>query len=266
MVDRSGGATVAFMVATAVIVGLVWRLGVTARGSSGLVETGATEAPSAGPPVIAEPALPDATSERFGVRLIGGWLLLLILALGLGLHAVSEVQAEELPTEQYHVVVDPLVFIAAGLIAGGLWRELRVRPLTIARRAATLIAVALLVAWNVGHMPPPLSPDGGWPAAQAAATRLEQDAAGSATALVPLFPEKGGDAYLYPLARDNFKLVAPAQATVVILLCDTYWLEVSCDTADAAWLNANSWATPTRVDRFTAATPYRVLTVYRRGP
>ncbi|HEX7491718.1 MAG TPA: glycosyltransferase family 39 protein [Candidatus Limnocylindrales bacterium] len=260
MVDRSGGATVAFMVATAIIVGLTWRLGVTARGTTDPIERAATEArPSA------EPSRSGTTAERFGVRLIGGWLLLLIVALGLGLHAVSEVQAEELPTEQYHVVVDPLVFIAAGLIAGGLWREIRGHRLTLIRRAATVVAVGSVVAWNMGHMPPSTSPDGGWPAAQAAATRLERDAAGSATALVPLFAEKGSDAYLYPLTRDGFALVAPTQATVVILLCDTYWLEVSCDTADAQWLSTNSWAAPTRLDRFTAATPYRVLTVYRRG-
>lgn len=264
MVDRSGGAAVAFMVATAIIVGLVWRLGVTARVSSGAAKPDATEPQlPAGPSESVSAAA--QTSERFGVRLIGGWLLILIVALGLGLHAVSEVQAEELPTEQYHVVVDPLVFIAAGLIAAGLWRQMPRRWLTAARRAALVIAVASLVAWNAGHMPPLTSPDGGWPAAQAAAARVERDAAGSATALVPLFAEKGADAYLYPLARDGFVLVPPADATTVILLCDTYWLTVSCDAADAQWLAANGWANmSTRLDRFLAGAPYRVLSVYRR--
>jgi hypothetical protein len=94
---------------------------------------------------------------------------------------------------------------------------------------------------------------------------VEQDAAGSPTALVPLFAEKGADAYLYPLTRDGFALVAPADARVAILLCDTYWLNVSCDTADEQWLVANGWGnSPTRLDRFTAGAPYRVLTVYRR--
>jgi hypothetical protein len=245
---------VAFAVATAIIMGLVWRLGVTARAAA-----------SAGPPP-ADAGPSASTVERFGVRLIGGWILILIVALGLGLHAVSEVQAEELPTEQYHVVVDPLVFIAVGLIAAGLWRELPKRWFTMVRRVATLIALASLVAWNAGHMPPLTSPDGGWPAAQAAATRVERDSGGAPTALVPLFTEKGGDAYLYPLTRDGFVLVSPAQATVVILLCDTYWLKVSCDTADAQWLAANGWSgTPARVDRFTAGAPYRVITVYRRA-
>jgi hypothetical protein len=126
--------------------------------------------------------------------------------------------------------------------------------------------VGALLAWNAGHWPPITSADGGWPAAQAAATRLEHDAAGSPLALVPLFEEKGSDAYLYPLTRDGLTLVAPDKAVTVALLCDTYWLKVSCDTADAEWLAANpGGGTTTRIERFTAA-PNRFLTVYRRTP
>ena len=56
--------------------------------------------------------LPDLGKVTF-LGMSGQMLLtlgLIIVALGLGLHAVSEVQ--ELPTEQYHVVADPLVFVA----------------------------------------------------------------------------------------------------------------------------------------------------------
>lgn len=231
MVDRSEGILVAFLVASAIIMGFVWRLG--------------------------------ASAGRFGTRLIGVWLLLLIVALGLGLHAVSELQVEELPTEQYHVVVDPLVFIAAGLIAAGLWRAMAKRWMTASRRLALVLAIGGLLVWNVGHWPPSTSPDGGWPAAQAAATRLERDAAGSPLALVALYQPKGSDAYLYPLTRDGIVLSAPQQAATVALLCDTYWLTVSCDTADGQWFSANPGSgSPTRIDRFTAA-PNRILTVYR---
>jgi hypothetical protein len=268
MVDRSGGVMVAFLVASALIVGLIWRLGSSgrrARVEAAPALGSGPEATAAEPDHSFEPA-PSPAIERFGIRLIGGWLLLLILALGLGLHAVSEVQAEELPTEQYHVVVDPLVFIAAGLIAGGLWRGLPRPGPTIVRRLAAIAAIGGLLVWNVGHWPPPTAPDGGWPSAQAAATRLERDAGGSPMALVALFEEKGSDAYLYPLTRDGIALVSPDKATTLVLLCDTYWLKVSCDTADEQWLATyNSGATPTRTDRFTAA-PYRVLTVYRRAP
>jgi hypothetical protein len=262
MVDRSAGLMVALALATAIIMGLVWRVVVTARlapGATGNAAPGPAPEPAIG--AAAGPAI-----ERLGVRLVGVWLLLIVLALGLGLHAVSEVQVEELPTEQYHVVADPLVFVAAGLIFAGLWRPLARRPLTVLRRAAAVLAIGAVLAWNAGHWPPLTAPDGGWPAAQAAATRIERDAAGSSMALVPLFEEKGSDAYLYPLTRDGYTLVAPEVATTVVLLCDTYWLKTSCDAAEASWLAADPAGRGlTRIDRFTAA-PYRILSVYRRSP
>ena len=258
MVDRSAGVMVALALASAIIVGLIWRLGVTARRAPEALAGPAAD--SAG----AEDSTPAI--ERLGVRLVGTWLLLLIVALGFGLHAVSEVQVEELPTEQYHVVADTLVFVAAGLVFAGLWQPLTRRPLTVLRRAAAILAIGAVLAWNVGHWPPLTAPDGGWPAAQAAATRLERDAGGSAMALVPLFEEKGSDAYLYPLTRDGLTLVAPEKATTVVLLCDTYWLKTSCDVAEASWLAADPAGKGlTRVDRFTAA-PNRILSVYRRSP
>ena len=285
IVEFKPAFSLAFLTASAIIIGLVWRLGVTA-GREALAgqtperdnetegalaaTTVATESEAAAAPVGS--AAPDsvptregpAAIERFGTRLMGSWLLLIILVLGIGLHAVSEVQG--LPTEQYHVVADPLVFVVIGLIIGGLWRPLPRRWVTIARRVAAVATVAAVLAWNAGHWPPPTSPDGGWPAAQAAATRLERDAGGSSMAFVPLFAEKGSDAYLYPLTRDGLTLMAPPEAAVVVLLCDTYWLEGCAGTAEANWLVANSAGSDlTQIDRFPAA-PDRILTIYRRGP
>jgi 4-amino-4-deoxy-L-arabinose transferase-like glycosyltransferase len=206
----------------------------------------------------------EAAAQQSGARFVGGLLLLLILALGLGLGAVSQVQT--LPTEQYHVVADPLVLVAAGLAIGALWRARTRGGSVVVGRAAAAIAVAALVAWNAGHWPPAASPDGGWPAAQAAATRLETRAGGAPLALVPLFAEKGPDAYLYPLTRDGIALVAPEEATYIAVLCDTFWLQGCGGAAEEAWRAANSGAsTLTQVDRFNAA-PDRILTVYRRGP
>jgi hypothetical protein len=272
MVDLKPAFSVAFATAAAMMIGLVWRLGVTARreapdGSSSV----AAEAEVAGRDQrdgsAATGALETETAagiERFGVRLISGWLLLIVLALGLGLHAVSEVQA--LPTEQYHVVADPLVLVATGLVLGGLWRWLPSHWLTVSRRVAVVALLAGLLAWNVGHWPPLNAPDGGWPAAQAAATKLEQDAGGSSIALVPLFEAKGSDAYLYPLTRDGFSLVPAADATTVVLLCDVYWLGGCGGAAEASWVATNPAGHGLALqDRFRAA-PDRVLTVYRRGP
>jgi hypothetical protein len=92
MIDLKPAFMPALTLASAVLIGLVWRIGATLRRKP----DGRSPRPS---PPDQEVAASDL--ERLGVRLIGGWLFLIILALGLGLHAVSEVQ--ELPTEQYHV-------------------------------------------------------------------------------------------------------------------------------------------------------------------
>jgi len=268
MVDLKPAFPVAFATAAALMIGLIWRLGVTARPEATDVSPatgwGGDEPGERGEEPSSRDSETAASIERFGVRLVSGWLLLIVVALGLGLHAVSEVQA--LPTEQYHVVADPLILVATGLILGGLWRPLRRRWFTVSRRAAVVAIVAALLAWNVGHWPPLTAPDGGWPAAQAAAAKLERDAGGSSIALVPLFEAKGSDAYLYPLTRDGFTLVSPAKATTVVLLCDVYWLGGCGGSAEANWVATNpagrglTWR-----DQFRAA-PDRILTVYRRGP
>jgi hypothetical protein len=268
----------AFIAASAMFMGLIWRLGATARHrESALSGFGASEAraerSAAGPMAETEarsnsPAaprtVPSADDEHFGVRVIAGWLLLLIVVLGIGLHSVSEVQ--ELPTEQYHVIADPLVIVAAALIAGGLWQAGRVPWLTVARRLTAVVALGAVLAWNVGHWPPLVSPDGGWPAAQAAAARLERDAGGSSLALVPLFEPKGIDAYYYPLSRDGFTLSAPETATTVALLCDTFWLQDCEGAAETGWLaTSQAGRGLTLIDRYAAA-PDRILSVYRREP
>jgi hypothetical protein len=263
IVDFKPAFSLAFLAASAVIIGFVWRLGVTAGR-----RPVADDPVASGEPPASETRARDtddqASAERFGTRLVGLWLLLIVLALGLGLHAVSEVQG--LPTEQYHVAADPLVFIAAGLILGGMWRTLPRNWATVARRLAAVGTIGILLAWNAGHWPPLTSPDGGWPAAEAAAARVERDAGGASIALVPLFEAKGSDAYLYPLTRDGFTQAETGKATIVVVLCDTYWLEGCGGTAEANWLETSAAASGLgQIDRFAAA-PDRILTVYRRGP
>jgi 4-amino-4-deoxy-L-arabinose transferase-like glycosyltransferase len=263
IVDFKPAFSLAFLAASAVIIGFVWRLGATSER-----RPVANDPVASGEPPTAETRAMDtdyqASAESFGTRLVGLWLLLIILALGLGLHAVSEVQG--LPTEQYHVAADPLVFIAAGLILGGMWRPLPRNWATVARRLAAVGTIGMLLAWNAGHLPPLTSPDGGWPAAEAAAARVERDAGGASIALVPLFEAKGSDAYIYPLTRDGFTQAETGKATIVVVLCDTYWLEGCGGTAEANWLETSAAASGLgQIDRFAAA-PDRILTVYRRGP
>lgn len=161
------------------------------------------------------------------------------------------------------------MFVAAGIALGALWGRAAGRSAVLAtstRPGLVLAVLAVLVAWNAAHWPPLTAPDGGWPPAQAAAARLEKDAAGSSIAIVPLFAAKGTDAYGYPLALDGISLSDPGSGTTVAVLCNSYWLEGCGGAAEAAWLAQD----PARsglvlVDRF-AATPDRLFSVYRRAP
>ena len=258
MIDLKPAILPALAIASAVLIGLAWRFGATtSRKPDGRMPQSAPQ-----PSRRQQEAVPSDI-ERLGVRFIGGLLLLLFLALGLGLHSVSEVQ--ELPTEQYHVVADPLVLVAVGLIVGGLWRAVPARGLTAARRLAAAAFVVVLVAWNAGHWPPLTSADGGWPAAQAAATRIEGQAGGSPVAFVPLFAVKGSDAYSYPLTLKGVSVETPEEATIIVVLCDTLWIEGCDGSAEEAWLAQSKLGPLLEIDRFRAA-PDRILTVYRKVP
>jgi len=125
--------------------------------------------------------------------------------------------------------------------------------------------VVVLLAWNAGHWPPLTSADGGWPAAQSAANRVEADAGGSAVAFVPLFAAKGSDAYLYPLTLDAVPIVASEKAAIVVVLCDTFWTDGCDGFAEEAWLAQSQLGSMLKIDRFHAA-PDRILTVYRKVP
>jgi hypothetical protein len=290
LVDLKPAFLPAAAVALLLAFGLVWRALATGsrRRASGPTPAVAPQASASAstPDLPASASAPNRPArelapriafpfERAGVFFTGGLLLSIVAALGLGLKAVSEVQ--DLPTEQYHVVADPLVFVAAGLVLAGLWRAGRAprrgrgaedpaprRWAPLLCRATVLVALIALAAWNVWRWPPLTSPDGGWPAARAAAERIERDAAGSSIGLVPLFAPKGVDAYSYPLALAGVALVPPERATTVAVLCDSYWLTGCRGPAEAAW-QAGQPGTLTLIERFDAA-PDRIISVYRRAP
>jgi len=164
--------------------------------------------------------------ERHGFALLVGGLVLIVITLGLGLRGVSELNVTMI--EQYHTDADPFVLVAAGVTLGAIWNAGRGGWAQGIRRAATILVVAAFLAFNAAHWPP-VTPAGSWTDAQAAAARIERDAAGSRIALVPLFAAKGTDAYVYPLLRDGITTVAPEEASTVVLLCDAMWIKVGCD-------------------------------------
>ena len=261
LVDLRPAFVPALAVATSLAVVLIWRVGATraaAKAAAAEAGVGAADAP-------AERA-EEAAAEHDGLRFVGGLMLLIIVALGLGLHSVSEVQ--DLPTEQYHVVADPLVLVAAGLVIASLWQTTTRGGSTAVGRVAAGLAILALVVWNVGHWPPATAPDGGWPAAHAAAQRIERDAQGGSIAIVAVPADKGSDAYGYPLALDGIALTNPADASTVVVLCDSFWIETGCGDAgaEAAWLSVASAGPSLQfVERFPAA-PDRTLSVYHRLP
>jgi hypothetical protein len=207
-----------------------------------------------------------------------------------------------LPNDHYHAFADPMVFTLIGLGAAALWRmpaakvgaaALTTVPASTAgasQRLGAVIAavgVAALLGWNVTHLPPATNPDGGLPAGEAAAERVEATLATagiSRDAVVrirslPTF--KSSEAMAYPLLRAGLPILADmAKGTApgstqqdpspgsLVLLCDDQFHEaigahcdgpaegtVTPDGGGAAW-------GPLLV-RFEAA-PDRFVSVY--GP
>ena len=202
--------------------------------------------------------------ERHGVAFIVGGLVLFIVALGLGIRAISELNVTM--TEQYHIAADPFVLLLTGVAVGAIWHANRGGRARNVSRFTAIAAVVLFVGWNAAHWPP-LTQEGTWAAAQAAATRIEHDAAGGQIAMVPLYEPKGVEAYSYPLLRDGVHLVTPDQASTVVLFCDSDWIKTGCGgNQEDQWLRSNMTGPAlTLIDRFDAASD-RIMSVYRRSP
>jgi 4-amino-4-deoxy-L-arabinose transferase-like glycosyltransferase len=139
---------------------------------------------------------PEATVARW----IGLGLLWSIVFLTVAAPSLASV-VPGLPNDHYHAFADPMVFVLLGLgLGAGAWRMRPVGPLV-----AGTVMVALL-GWNLTHLPPPVAPDGGYPAALAAARRIESTlaAAGlerSAPVRLRSLPAfKSTEAMAFPLA------------------------------------------------------------------
>jgi 4-amino-4-deoxy-L-arabinose transferase-like glycosyltransferase len=194
-----------------------------------------------------------------------------------------------LPNDHYHAFADPMVFTLVGLGAAGL-ATMPASRTGAARRLGPVIGVvgvAALLGWNVTHLPPATNPDGGFPAGETAAERVEATlaAAGiSRDAIVrirslPTF--KSTEAMAYPLHRagrpilaDMAKGTAPGSTQQdpspggLVLLCDDRFHEAigaHCDGPAEGTVTPDvggaEWG-PLLV-RFAAA-PDRFVSVY--GP
>jgi hypothetical protein len=166
-------------------------------------------------------------------------------------------------TEQYHIVADPFVIVAAGVVLGAAWRiGSRRNWVRASGRVLFVVVLAALVYNNAPEWPTGTNPYS-WSAAQAAASRIEWDAAGQSIGLVGLPNDRSTDAYGFPLTLDNATLATPDHASVLVVLCDSSWSGTCGGPLEDAWLAAQPYASGYRlVDRFTAS-PYRILSVYR---
>ncbi len=154
--------------------------------------------------------------ERSEARLLGATLVFGWLVLGIGVGGLATVTP--LPVDHYHAFLDPIVYIAVGLIVAALWRLVErpsagVRATTGARatwaspkaisRGLVAAGVAALVIFNLAIAPPATSVDGGWPAADQAARRILAASGGGTLPIelrsLPAF--KPADAYGFPLIR-----------------------------------------------------------------
>jgi 4-amino-4-deoxy-L-arabinose transferase-like glycosyltransferase len=258
------GFPAALTVATGVLVGLIWRVARTLQGDSAPTIRRTSSARRR--PIATAPKGGRPRQERAGLLFVGGSLLLLILILGLGLKEVS-MFPKNLNEEQYHSVADIFVILATGLVLGGIWRSTPLQGKAWSGRVLASLILAGLVAVGVYNWPPISAPDGGWAAAQIAATRLENDVPGHELSLVSVPYFTPSNAYGYPLRLDGVRFQSPNEAGSIVVVCYTLWATGSCDgEAQAAWLDTNlPGETTVLIDRWEPA-PNRVLSVYRRAP
>ncbi len=192
----------------------------------------------------------ERVAARWLVATLGFSIVVLALAVG-GLSLVTP-----LPNDHYHAFLDPPVFVAAGVAAAALWAR------GLPGRVLAGAGLAALVAWNVATWPPATAVDGGWPAAESAAARLQRDTPGLTLALVSLPSFKTAEAYAFPLVRDGDPPVGPSRAGAVVVLCDALFVHDCGGPAEA--VAVADLGVLRLVDRFAPA-PGRTLSVYLRG-
>jgi 4-amino-4-deoxy-L-arabinose transferase-like glycosyltransferase len=208
--------------------------------------------------------------ERVAVR----WLTLGLAWTALALTVISPSLAtviEGLPNDHYHAFADPIVFILVGIGAAALWRA---GGRTDGRAVAKVLAgvgLFALVAWAATHQPPAVASDGGFPAAERAAARIETDIREDPIEVRSLPAFKSPEAYTYPLVRDGRRVdIArqPGGATIagsaLVVLCDSLFeaaIGAPCGgPAEATVASSEGYGAP--VDRFQAA-PRQTISIYR---
>jgi hypothetical protein len=218
-------------------------------------------------------AIGSASDERIAVRWLGLGLAWTVVALGIGASGLATVVLG-LPNDHYHAFADPIVVV---LLAVGLAALARLGAVSARRAAPGAVTAGLVVvvlgAWNLANQPPAVTPDGGWPAAAAAADRIARELPPGPTEIVSLPVAKGPDAVRFPLVRAGAELPAlvtptapPSAGTVArIILCDDLFRKtIGAPCGGPAEDALAATVGLALIDRFEAA-PGRWISVYRPG-
>ena len=174
---------------------------------------------------------PERTAVRWlGLALVWSTLFLAVAAPSLATVVVG------LPNDHYHAFADPMVFTLVGVGSAALARS-------VPGRAVATAGLVVLLAWNIGHLPPAVHPDGGFPAARTAAERVDRvlTTAGvprDAVVAIRSLPDvKSTESMAYPLVllgravaaetprglspgSTDPAAVEPARPPALVLLCD----------------------------------------------
>lgn len=217
-------------------------------------------------------AIRGTTRERQAARWLGLGLLWTAGFLTFGSPSLATV-IPGLPNDHYHAFADPMVFTLVGMGAAVLWRAGSDRAGRWGITAGRVLAVAGVVAllgFNLSKQPPAVHPDGGFPAAEAAADRII--AAGGKELTLRSLPDfKSTEAYGYPLIRAGASVQVdvgsgPVSAPVgsLVVICDSLFEEAigaPCGgSAESTVAPHDRFGDP--VDRFEAA-PGRTISIYR---
>ena len=246
-----------------------------------------------------------SSRERVAVRWLGLGLAWSVVALAVVAPSLSTVVAG-LPNDHYHAFADPIVFVLVGLGVARLVRgggqggrheddhedgHQADRQEDGISRPGLVVAALIVFAfagWNLTRLPPAAAVDGGYPAAESGARRVEAVLAaagvgGAAPLVVRSLPDfKSTEAMAYPLVRLGRKVDAatpqgPAPGSVrgvsaglrssLVLLCDDLFaaaIGAACGGPAEARITpeAGSPAFGALLDRFEVA-PGRFVSVYR---
>ncbi len=130
--------------------------------------------------------------------------------------------------------------------------------------AAAVAVVAAIVAWDVAHLPPAVSPRGDWTAARAAADRIIAATPAGGIGFVTLPSFKGPDAYAYPLTVSGRAPDDPADAATVVVLCEDLWVADCGGPAEERALAPLGGAQRFRLVERLRPAPGRTMTILTR--